>query len=115
MSHKQVLVGCDGVTSVVAKWLGFKQPSLTGRSAIRGCAYYKEGHNFEPKFYQLVGNGVRYGIVPCDDNAVYWFFTWSPSAQGMLLLTQSISVIFFHKNTTYCGLSSHNNSTYELL
>lgn len=88
----KVLVGCDGVTSVVAKWLGFKQPSLTGRSAIRGCAYYKEGHNFEPKFYQLVGNGVRYGIVPCDDNAVYWFFTWSPSAQESRKLIEADQV-----------------------
>ncbi|XP_021775247.1 uncharacterized protein LOC110739100 [Chenopodium quinoa] len=35
----KVLIGCDGVNSVVAKWLGFKPPSLTGRSAIRGCAY----------------------------------------------------------------------------
>ncbi|XP_057544173.1 monooxygenase 2-like [Amaranthus tricolor] len=77
----KVLLGCDGVTSVVAKWLGFKQPSLTGRSAIRGCAYYHKGHDFEPNFQQFVGNGVRYGIVPCDDNAVYWFFTWSPSPQ----------------------------------
>ncbi|XP_021753040.1 uncharacterized protein LOC110718509 [Chenopodium quinoa] len=77
----KVLLGCDGVNSVVAKWLGFKKPSLTGRSAIRGCAYYKEGHGFEPKFHQFVGNGVRYGIIPCDDTAVYWFLTWSPSSE----------------------------------
>ncbi|KAL6218024.1 hypothetical protein ACLB2K_011241 [Fragaria x ananassa] len=31
----KVLVGCDGVNSVVAKWLGFKPLVFTGRSAIR--------------------------------------------------------------------------------
>ncbi|KAF2302090.1 hypothetical protein GH714_032535 [Hevea brasiliensis] len=30
-----VLIGCDGVNSVVAKWLGFKTPVFTERSAIR--------------------------------------------------------------------------------
>ncbi|KAM5562581.1 hypothetical protein ABKV19_017674 [Rosa sericea] len=34
----KVLVGCDGVNSLVAKWLGFKPPVFTGRSAIRGSA-----------------------------------------------------------------------------
>lgn len=82
----KVLIGCDGVNSVVAKWLGFKKPSLTGRSAIRGCAYYKEGHGFEPKIQQFVGNGVRYGIVPCNDIALYWYLTWSPSAQENMSL-----------------------------
>jgi len=77
-----VVIGCDGVNSVVAKWLGFKKPSLSGRSAIRGCAYYEAGHGFEPKFQQFMGHGVRYGIVPCDDTAVYWFLTWSPSPEG---------------------------------
>lgn len=82
----QMLIGCDGVNSVVAKYLGFKKPSLSGRSAIRGCAYYTGGHGFEPKFQQFMGNGVRYGIVPCDDASVYWFFTWSPSPQERELL-----------------------------
>ncbi|XP_021753041.1 uncharacterized protein LOC110718510 [Chenopodium quinoa] len=77
----KVLIGCDGVNSVVAKWLGFKKPALSGRSAIRGFAYYEKGHGFKPKFQLTMGNGVRYAIVPCDDNAVYWFLTWSPSAQ----------------------------------
>ncbi|XP_074291458.1 monooxygenase 2-like [Silene latifolia] len=77
----KVLIGCDGVNSVVAKSLGFKKPSLIGRSAIRGCAYYNQGHGFEPKFQLFVGNGVRYGIIPCDNSAVYWFFTWYPSSQ----------------------------------
>ncbi|XP_068321545.1 monooxygenase 2-like [Pyrus communis] len=77
----KVLVGCDGVNSVVAKWLGFKQPAFTGRSAIRGCVNFKGCHGFDPLFMQYFGNGIRSGAIPCDDKNVYWFITWSPSSQ----------------------------------
>ncbi|RDX64899.1 Monooxygenase 3, partial [Mucuna pruriens] len=40
----KVLIGCDGVNSVVAKWLGFKKASFTGRYAIRGCAEVDGSH-----------------------------------------------------------------------
>ncbi|KAL7156403.1 hypothetical protein ABFS83_02G006700 [Erythranthe nasuta] len=75
----KVLIGCDGVNSVVAKYLGFSKPSLVGRASIRGYVYCEEGHGFEPKFLQFFGNGVRYGVTPCDDHGVYWFFTYIPS------------------------------------
>ncbi|GMN38209.1 hypothetical protein TIFTF001_007449 [Ficus carica] len=75
----KVLVGCDGVNSVVAKWLGFKKASDTGRSAIRGSANFENGHGLEPLFMQFFGHGVRYGAIPCDDRFVYWYFTFAPS------------------------------------
>ncbi|KAL5561227.1 hypothetical protein UlMin_030974 [Ulmus minor] len=77
----KVLIGCDGVNSVVAKWLGFKKAAHTGRSAIRGCAKFKNNHGIDPLFMQFFGNGVRSGAIPCDDNFVYWYFTWTPSSQ----------------------------------
>ncbi|KAK8561216.1 hypothetical protein V6N13_149615 [Hibiscus sabdariffa] len=77
----KVLVGCDGVNSVVAKWLGFKNPSFTGRSSIRGNANFKGGHGFGTTFRQFFGNGVRAGLVPWDDENVYWFFTWTPATK----------------------------------
>ncbi|RDX94588.1 Monooxygenase 3, partial [Mucuna pruriens] len=40
----KVLIGCDGVNSVVAKWLGFKKASFTGRYAIRGVAEVDGSH-----------------------------------------------------------------------
>uniref|UniRef100_A0A2N9G8F7 FAD-binding domain-containing protein n=2 Tax=Fagus sylvatica TaxID=28930 RepID=A0A2N9G8F7_FAGSY len=55
----KVLIGCDGVNSVVAKWLGFKKPAFAGRLAIRGSVEFKHGHGFEPKFMQFFGKGVR--------------------------------------------------------
>ncbi|CAL8998365.1 unnamed protein product [Prunus brigantina] len=72
----KVLVGCDGLNSVAAKWLGFKQPAFTGRSAIRGRADFKSPHGFDPIFMRFFGNGVRSGVIPCDDKTVYWYYTW---------------------------------------
>ncbi|XP_050263373.1 monooxygenase 3-like isoform X1 [Quercus robur] len=71
----KVLIGCDGVNSVVAKWLGFKAPTFTGRAAIRGCVNFKSNHRIEPKFFQFFGKAFRSGFLPYDDNGVYWFLT----------------------------------------
>ncbi|KAM0904832.1 hypothetical protein ACQ4PT_017809 [Festuca glaucescens] len=79
----KVLIGCDGINSVVSKWLGLAKPSDSGRLATRGLAHYPDGgHGFEPKILQLVGEGFRAGVVPTSDTDVYWFFTWSPSPDG---------------------------------
>ncbi|EMS68722.1 3-hydroxybenzoate 6-hydroxylase 1 [Triticum urartu] len=75
----KVLIGCDGINSVVARWLGLAKPLDSGRRATRGHAKYSDGHGFQPKFMQLSGNGFRAGLVPCGDTDVYWFLTWSPS------------------------------------
>ncbi|KAE8724720.1 zeaxanthin epoxidase [Hibiscus syriacus] len=77
----KVLIGCDGVNSVVAKWLGLEKPVFTGRSAIRGTTKFEGGHGFGPKFRQFVGKGVRSGFLPCNDEEAYWFLTWTPSTK----------------------------------
>uniref|UniRef100_J3LK45 FAD-binding domain-containing protein n=1 Tax=Oryza brachyantha TaxID=4533 RepID=J3LK45_ORYBR len=74
----QVLIGCDGVNSVVAKWLGLAKPSYSGRLATRGLAHYPDGHGFEPEFKMFFGHGFRAGVIPCNETDVYWFFAWSP-------------------------------------
>ncbi|XVE93891.1 hypothetical protein REPUB_Repub01dG0233200 [Reevesia pubescens] len=55
----KVLIGCDGVNSLVAKWLGFEKPVFTGSSAIRAYADFKICHGFGPKARQFIGNGLR--------------------------------------------------------
>ncbi|MFQ6622809.1 hypothetical protein Gotur_002292 [Gossypium turneri] len=77
----KVLIGCDGVNSVVAKWLGFKKPVFTGRLAIRGYTKFKDGHGLGPKFRQFVGKGLRFGFLPCNDEDFHWFLTWTPSTK----------------------------------
>ena len=78
----KVLIGCEGINSVVAKWLGFKQAVASGRSSIRGYTKFKDSHGFGSKFLQFFGNGVRSGFLSCDDKTIYWFFTWYTSPQG---------------------------------
>ncbi|XP_061364748.1 monooxygenase 2-like [Gastrolobium bilobum] len=77
----KVLIGCDGVHSRVAKWLGFKELSPTGRCAIRGSAELNTNNGLEPIFRQFFGKGLRFGAIPCDEKTVYWFFTWTPTNQ----------------------------------
>ncbi|XAR61618.1 hypothetical protein NMG60_11016085 [Bertholletia excelsa] len=77
----KVLIGCDGVNSVVAKWLGLQKPNSCGRSAIRGFVEYPDGHGFSPKIRFFFPGGVRFGFLPCDDKRLYWFCTFNLSAQ----------------------------------
>ncbi|KAL0376250.1 UNVERIFIED_CONTAM: Monooxygenase 2 [Sesamum calycinum] len=44
--QSKVLIGCDGVNSVVARFLGFSKPSFAGRSAVRGLVDFENGHDF---------------------------------------------------------------------
>ncbi|XP_010466864.1 PREDICTED: uncharacterized protein LOC104747000 [Camelina sativa] len=71
----KVLVGCDGVNSVVGKWLGFKNPVKSPRFAILGLTHFPTGHGLGRRFFQFFGNGIRYGFISCDKNTVYWFLT----------------------------------------
>ncbi|GJN09053.1 hypothetical protein PR202_ga27022 [Eleusine coracana subsp. coracana] len=75
----KVLIGCDGINSVVARWLGLAKPSDSGRVAARGLAHFPGGHGFEPKFLQFIGRGFRSGMRPCNETDIYWFFTWTPT------------------------------------
>ncbi|KAI4350259.1 hypothetical protein L6164_004732 [Bauhinia variegata] len=73
-----VLIGCDGVNSVVGKWLGFNKAASTGKSAVRGCAVLTNSHGLEPRIMQFFGDGFRSGALSCDEKTVYWFLTWTP-------------------------------------
>ncbi|KAF2302093.1 hypothetical protein GH714_032625 [Hevea brasiliensis] len=44
---------------MVAKWLGFKTPVFTERSAIRAYANFNSVHGYNRKFLQFFGNGFR--------------------------------------------------------
>lgn len=76
----KVLIGCDRVNSVVAKWLGLQNPVDSGRSGIRGFVEFPDGHGFQPSFHYF-GGGVRYGFLPCDAKCMNWFCTFNSSVQ----------------------------------
>ncbi|XP_073047177.1 monooxygenase 2-like isoform X2 [Primulina eburnea] len=75
----KVLIGCDGVNSIVAKWLGLQNAVSCGRSSIRGFVNYPNPHAYEPKIHVHLEGGVRYGLIPSSDKSVYWACTFDPS------------------------------------
>eukprot|EP01018_Ginkgo_biloba_P029761 Gb_17957 [translate_table: standard] len=77
----KAVIGCDGVNSVVADWLGISPPTLAGRCGIRGYVTYPEGHHMEPNFNLHFGKGVNIGHMPVNEKEVYWFITWASNSQ----------------------------------
>ncbi|XP_004288322.1 PREDICTED: zeaxanthin epoxidase, chloroplastic-like [Fragaria vesca subsp. vesca] len=81
----KVLIGCDGVHSVVSRLLGLSEPVHSGRSAVRGLAVYPQGHGLEQEVRQYVGLGRRAGFVPLTDKEIFWFFSGTTPAKGTSL------------------------------
>ncbi|KAG6473717.1 hypothetical protein ZIOFF_067634 [Zingiber officinale] len=50
----KVLIGCDGVHSVVARWLGLSPAVDSGRSAIRGLAVFPDSHGLKNEVLQFL-------------------------------------------------------------
>ncbi|GLJ36250.1 hypothetical protein SUGI_0727720 [Cryptomeria japonica] len=71
----KVIIGCDGVNSTVAKWLGFGSPKFAGRSTFLGLGSFPQGHHFEPTTFQIWGDGLRAGFAPCNERDALWFLT----------------------------------------
>ncbi|CAM0904666.1 unnamed protein product [Alopecurus aequalis] len=71
--RSKVLIGCDGVHSVVAQWLGLAEPVSSGRSAVRGLSVYPDGHGMKKELRQFLSEGLRAGMVPISDTDIYWF------------------------------------------
>ncbi|RLM66551.1 FAD-dependent urate hydroxylase-like [Panicum miliaceum] len=69
----KVLIGCDGVHSVVARWLGLPEPGSSGRSCVRGLSIFPDGHGIKRELRQFLSQGLRAGMVPISDTDVYWF------------------------------------------
>ncbi|WOL18890.1 hypothetical protein Cni_G27687 [Canna indica] len=88
----KVLIGCDGINSIVSKWLGLKAPVFSGRCAARGFAMYPGGHGIKREFAQYFGKGFRAGVLPCDDEMVYWFFTWTSDGNDEETMEDAIKV-----------------------
>ncbi|XP_050208551.1 monooxygenase 2-like [Mercurialis annua] len=79
----KVLIGCDGVHSMVAKWLGLSETIHSGRYAVRGLSVYPEGHGFKQEVHQFVDVGKRAGFVPLNDKELYWFLLIPPQGNEM--------------------------------
>ncbi|KAK0588048.1 hypothetical protein LWI29_033472 [Acer saccharum] len=80
--HAKIVIGCDGIRSPVAKWMGFSDPKYVGHCAYRGLGYYPDGQPFEPKVNYIYGRGLRAGYVPVSPTRVYWFICFNNPSPG---------------------------------
>lgn len=76
------MIGCDGVNSPIARWMGFSEPRFVGHMAFRGLARYADGQPFEPKVNYIYGRGLRAGFVPVSPTKVYWFICFNSPTPG---------------------------------
>ncbi|XP_022719796.1 monooxygenase 1-like [Durio zibethinus] len=81
MIKAKIVIGCDGVNSIVSKFLGINSPKLFSRCATRGFTYYERGHNFDDQFHLYNSQTVQLGQLPVTDKLVYWFLTRSFTSQ----------------------------------
>ncbi|KAJ4963757.1 hypothetical protein NE237_023696 [Protea cynaroides] len=76
----KVVIGCDGVDSVVAKWLRLKAAKLLPYCGVRGFTNYPNGHDLGNEVLRLTGDQITLSRTPINDNLVYWLLTrkWAP-------------------------------------
>jgi 2-polyprenyl-6-methoxyphenol hydroxylase-like FAD-dependent oxidoreductase len=82
-SLKQVVIGCDGINSPIAKWMGFSEAKFVGHCAFRGMAHFPDGQPFESKVNYIYGRGLRAGFVPVSPSKIYWFICFNSKSPGM--------------------------------
>ncbi|XP_030543720.2 monooxygenase 2-like [Rhodamnia argentea] len=70
----KVVIGCDGVHSRIARWLGLGTPVDSGRSGIRGLAVYPQGHGLNHELRQFGDVSKRAGFMPLNNKEIFWFF-----------------------------------------
>ncbi|KAF3440519.1 hypothetical protein FNV43_RR18803 [Rhamnella rubrinervis] len=83
----KVLIGCDGVHSVVGRWLGLGEVVDSGRVAVRVLSVHPQGHGLKTETQQFLTSGVRAGFVPLDDKHTYWFLVCPSPSNGTELET----------------------------
>ncbi|KAF7810054.1 monooxygenase 2 isoform X1 [Senna tora] len=90
----KIVIGCDGIRSPIAKWMGFSDPNYSGHSAFRGLGYYPSGQPYPPKVTYVYGRGLRAGFVPVSPTKVYWFICFnSPSPSPTPTTTTNPSLL----------------------
>ncbi|KAI8560564.1 hypothetical protein RHMOL_Rhmol04G0267400 [Rhododendron molle] len=86
----KIVIGCDGIRSPVAKWMGFSEPRYVGHCAFRGLGFYPGGQLFEPRVNYIYGRGLRAGFVPVSPTKVYWFICFNSSTPGPKITDPSV-------------------------
>ncbi|KAH1032254.1 hypothetical protein J1N35_044428 [Gossypium stocksii] len=79
----KIVIGCDGVNSIISNFVGVNSPKLFSRCSTRGFTYCEGGHSFGDKFRLYSSNDVTLGQLPVTDKLVYWFLTRVLTSQDL--------------------------------
>ncbi|KAK6940424.1 FAD-binding domain [Dillenia turbinata] len=69
----KVVIGCDGVNSVIADFLDLKPTKVFSTGAVRGLSDYPSCHSFSQELVITKKGDVSIGRVPVSDKLIYWF------------------------------------------
>ncbi|KAK9270054.1 hypothetical protein L1049_025627 [Liquidambar formosana] len=81
----KVVIGCDGVNSLIAKFLGMNSTKLFSTCVVRGFRSYQRGHEFENEFLIMSREHIQFGRMPINDKLVYWFVTRKWTTQDLMV------------------------------
>ncbi|KAE9454956.1 hypothetical protein C3L33_13145, partial [Rhododendron williamsianum] len=77
----KIVIGCDGVNSVIANYVGLKPPRQSSITNVRAFTNYPNGHGFGPEFVTIKEGNLLLGRIPIDHKLVYWFVARAQTPQ----------------------------------
>jgi 2-polyprenyl-6-methoxyphenol hydroxylase-like FAD-dependent oxidoreductase len=81
--HAAVLVGADGLHSVIrTQLLGKRPPRYSGYTCWRGVALFEDAHVSPGISSETWGRGLRFGMLPIGNGRVFWYATYNCPAGG---------------------------------
>jgi len=81
--HADVLVGADGLHSVIgAQLLGPRPPRYSGYTCWRGVAPFEDAQVSPGISSETWGRGLRFGMLPIGNGRVFWYATHNCPAGG---------------------------------
>lgn len=100
----QVLIGCDGGSSAVAKYLGLSEPKAIPRTVLRGFTGYPQGHPFGTEFLRIRSGGeFAVGRLPVTRNLVHFFVTGPNPPTGIHVFTISRTTATRERSACCCA------------
>ncbi|KAI3956399.1 hypothetical protein MKX01_016812, partial [Papaver californicum] len=84
-SQPVVVIGCDGVNSVVSEFIGLKATRSFSAYGVRGFASYPSGHGFSNEFLRIQKDNLIFCRTPVNENRTYWFvgLSWTSCDLGV--------------------------------
>ncbi|XP_004307200.1 PREDICTED: 3-hydroxybenzoate 6-hydroxylase 1-like [Fragaria vesca subsp. vesca] len=73
--NAKVVIGCDGLNSMISYMLGVRPTNTFNVCVIRGFTSCPSGHEFGSEFKMAKKDDVQVGLIPMTTSLVYWFVT----------------------------------------